>query len=186
MNKKGLIIVDVQNDFCTGGALAVPFAEEIFPVILKYLKDPSIGYIIATGDLHPKDHVSFGIWPAHCVDGSVGAALHPILPLSDIDLIFYKGQNTQRDSYSAFFENDGVTSTGLIEKIRACDRSRNIQDWIIVGLATDYCVKETALDAVKLGLQVTIDLQGCRSINRDPKFLEELYAFFREKGIGLI
>jgi nicotinamidase/pyrazinamidase len=186
MNKKGLIIVDVQNDFCVGGALPVPFAEEILPVILKYFKDPNIGYIIATGDLHPLNHDSFGLWPAHCVEGTSGAELHPDLPSSEIDLIFYKGRDLQRDSYSAFIENDRVTSTGLIEKIQSSDRSRDIQDWIILGLATDYCVKETAIDAVKLGLKVTIDLQGSRSINRDPKFLAQLYAFFRENGVVLI
>ena len=182
MNKKGLIIVDVQNDFCMGGALAVPFAEEIFPIILNYFQDPSIKYIIATGDLHPSNHISFGLWPAHCIKGSLGAELHPVLPRSKIDLIFYKGQDAQQDSYSAFVENDGLTSTGLIEKILPLD----IQDWIIVGLATDYCVKSTALDAVKLGLQITIDLKACRSINRDPKFSDALHAQFKEKGIVLI
>ena len=97
-------------------------------------------------------------------------------------MFFYKGQDAQQDSYSAFVQNDGLTSTGLIEKILRL----GIQDWIIVGLATDYCVKSTALDAVKLGLKITIDLKACKSINQDPEFLEALHLQFKENGIVLI
>ena len=203
---KGLLIVDVQNDFCKNGALEVPHAEEILPFIIDYCDDKTIDYIIATSDWHPEKHISFAsthqkkvfeiinlrahglrdgeqmLWPDHCVANTWGAALHSLLPLSKIDLIFQKGQNKERDSYSAFLENDGITSTGLIEKIQIL----GIKDWIIVGLATDYCVKATALDAVKLGLNITIDLRACRSVNTNKKFLAELYQEFREKGIILI
>jgi len=200
---KGLLIVDVQNDFCAGGALAVPHAEEIFPIISDYLThktEHQIAYVIATMDLHPTNHISFAtthqkvvgeristdygtqiLWPVHCVVGTWGSELHRAILSDKIDLVFKKGQHAQRESYSAFLEADG-SSTGLFEKIK----NINLQEWIIVGLATDYCVQATALDAARLGLKIHIDLRACRAVNQEKNELEKLKKIFQDNNIQFI
>lgn len=177
---RALIVIDVQNDFCPGGALAVPGGDEVVAQINRMMA--GFETVILTQDWHPKGHSSFAsshankapfgtitmpygeqvLWPDHCVQGSEGAAFHPELR-TDADLIIRKGFRPQIDSYSAFFENDQSTSTGL----RGYLNERGIKDLTLVGLATDFCVAFSAIDAVRLGFAVRVELAACRAINMD-------------------
>lgn len=174
-----LIAVDVQNDFCPGGALGVTEGDRIVPIV-NALMD-SVDAVILTQDWHPADHQSFAanhpgaapfsqiempygpqtLWPSHCIQGTEGAAFHPDLNVTAGDLIIRKGFRPQIDSYSAFYENDRQTSTGLEGYLRA----RGITDLVLAGLATDFCVAFSALDAVRLGFNVTVRLDACRGID---------------------
>lgn len=176
-----LVIVDVQNDFCTGGALAVPDAEAVIPVVNALIT--GFRHVYVTQDWHPRGHVSFAsshagrapfqrisvaygeqvLWPDHCVGETPGAALHTGLALPDHPRVVRKGTRTDIDSYSAFFENDGRTPVGLDAFLRR-DRVAAI---VVVGLATDFCVCHTALDARRLGYEVTVLESGCRAIDAD-------------------
>lgn len=176
-----LVIVDVQNDFCGGGALAVPDAEAILPVVNGLIG--SFLHVVASQDWHPPGHVSFAsshhgrlpfssirlpdgdqsLWPDHCVQDTWGAGLHPDLRLPPDATIIRKGFRPAIDSYSAFFENDGTTPVGL----DAVLRSRNVREVVLVGLATDVCVLHTALDARRLGYATTVVEAGCRGIDAD-------------------
>lgn len=186
MTNAVLVIVDVQNDFCAGGALAVPDAEAILPVIdeLTALHRR----VILTQDWHPPRHVSFAsshagrnpferiplasgeqdLWPDHCVAGSVGAAFHPGLRVPPDATILRKGVRRHVDSYSAFLENDRVTPVGLDRLLRAA-RATEI---VLVGLATDYCVLHTALDGRALGYGVTVVESACRGVRGDAALAE--------------
>ena len=175
-----LLVVDVQNDFCPGGALAVPGGDEVIPEINRMMADYET--VILTQDWHPLGHSSFAsshadkapfdtttmpygaqvLWPDHCVQGSDGAAFHPALR-TDADLIIRKGFRPQIDSYSAFFENDQSTPTGLYGYLK----ERNIKDLTLVGLATDFCVAFSALDAARLGFSVQVELAACRAIDME-------------------
>ena len=177
---KALIVIDVQNDFCPGGALAVPEGDKIVPVINRMMQD--FETVILTQDWHPSGHSSFAsshddkapfetttmpygtqvLWPDHCVQGTEGAAFHSDLR-TDADMIIRKGFRPQIDSYSAFFENDQTTPPGLQGYLK----ERGIKDLTIVGLATDFCVAFSALDAVRLGLRVQVELSACRAIDMD-------------------
>ncbi|MCC2624606.1 MAG: nicotinamidase/pyrazinamidase [Burkholderiales bacterium] len=173
--RKALIIVDVQNDFCEGGALAVSHASEIIKPINQLILSNKYSLIVATQDWHPANHISFkinnpttGIWPAHCVQNTEGAKLHSNLDITRIDAIIKKGENPQIDSYSGFYDNDKINKTGL-EKILFKD---NIQAVDIVGLALDYCVRFTAEDALLLGFTTTILIDYTKAIAPDaPKAL---------------
>jgi nicotinamidase/pyrazinamidase len=176
-----LIVVDVQNDFCPGGALAVPGGDEIVKGINARMDD--FDAVILTQDWHPVGHSSFAsshlgktpfeviempygpqvLWPDHCVQGSHGAAFHDDLIADRADLIIRKGFRTAIDSYSAFFENDQTTPTGLEGYLRA----RGIDRLTMVGLATDFCVNFSAVDAANLGFDVTVELELCRAIDMD-------------------
>lgn len=168
--KKALIIVDVQNDFCEGGSLAVSNANEIIPIINKLSNDKQYSLIVATQDFHPKDHSSFksnnpkGIWPDHCVQGTFGADFHSELDQSTIVKIFPKGTNSEVDSYSGFFDNDHKSSTGMGEWLK----SAGITHVDVVGLALDYCVKATAMDAKMLGFDVSVLVDATRAVNINP------------------
>ncbi|OUD09781.1 nicotinamidase [Marivivens niveibacter] len=175
-----LIVIDVQNDFCPGGALAVAGGDEIVAGINEIMDD--FGAVILTQDWHPAGHSSFAsshagkspmeliempygpqvLWPDHCVQGTKGAEFHPDLRI-DGDLIIRKGFNPAIDSYSAFFENDHTTPTGLDGYLR----TRGITDLTLVGLATDFCVNYSAVDAAKLGYTVTVRTDLCRGIDFD-------------------
>ncbi|WIY26681.1 bifunctional nicotinamidase/pyrazinamidase [Parasedimentitalea psychrophila] len=175
-----LIIIDVQNDFCPGGALAVPGGDEILPAINAMMAD--FDAVVLTQDWHPKGHSSFAssqdgkapfdttamaygpqvLWPDHCVQGTEGAAFHADLA-THADLIIRKGYRPHIDSYSAFFENDQTTPTGLQGYLN----ERGIKELTIVGLATDFCVAFSALDAVRLGFKVRVELAACRAIDMD-------------------
>jgi len=177
---KALIVIDVQNDFCPGGALAVPGGDEIVPVINEMMA--GFDAVILTQDWHPSGHSSFAsshvgkapfettqmpygtqvLWPEHCVQGTSGSAFHPDLR-RDADLIIRKGYRAEIDSYSAFFENDKTTPTGL----KGYLEERGIDDLTMVGLATDFCVAFSALDATRLGFAVRVELAACRAIDMD-------------------
>lgn len=176
-----LIVIDVQNDFCPGGALAVPEGDRIVPGINALMTQA--GTVVLTQDWHPHDHSSFAsqhagaepfgmiqmpygpqvLWPDHCVQGSQGARFHPDLDMTRAELIIRKGFRRGIDSYSAFFENDQTTPTGLEGYLR----NRGIQRLVMAGLATDFCVNYSALDAAKLGFDVQVRLDLCRAIDLD-------------------
>lgn len=176
---EALIVIDVQNDFCAGGALAVAGGDEIIPQINDLLQ--RFQTVVLTQDWHPFNHESFAanhpgaapftltdmpygpqvLWPTHCVQGSEGAAFHPALRTDPAQLILRKGFRAGIDSYSAFFENDRTTATGLAGYLR----DRGVSAVTIVGLATDFCVAYSALDAARLGFGVTVLESACRAID---------------------
>lgn len=175
-----LLVIDVQNDFCPGGALAVAGGDEIVTGINATMADFSA--VVLTQDWHPAGHSSFAsthgaapmsmtqmpygpqvLWPDHCIQGTSGAAFHADLLVDRADLIIRKGYNPAIDSYSAFFENDRITPTGLEGYLR----TRGIKTLTLVGLATDFCVNYSAVDAAKLGFDVTVNMGLCRAIDFD-------------------
>jgi nicotinamidase/pyrazinamidase len=176
---EALIVIDVQNDFCPGGRLAVAGGDQIVPQVNALMHDFPV--VVLTQDWHPADHMSFAanhpgaaefsltqmpygpqvLWPVHCVQGSDGAAFHPGLRTDPAQLVVRKGFRSAIDSYSAFFENDRTTSTGLDGYLR----SRNVRHLTLAGLATDYCVAYSALDAARLGYSVRVILSACRAID---------------------
>ena len=177
-----LILVDLQNDFCPGGALAVPDGDRVIPLANDLQKKFDLA--VATQDWHPADHGSFAashpgkkpgdaidlaglpqiLWPVHCVQETPGAELHPRLERSAIDRVFRKGEDPLTDSYSGFFDNGRRKSTGLGEYLK----SRGVASVYVCGLATDYCVKFTALDAVQLGFETFLIEDACRGVNLEP------------------
>ena len=195
---KALIVIDPQNDFCPGGALAVAGGDEIMPQINTMMDDFDI--VVLTQDWHPVGHSSFAsshddampftltempygpqvLWPDHCIQASAGAAFHPTLNTDRADAIIRKGMNPSVDSYSAFFENDKKTATGLagLLKVRGCN------DLTMVGLATDYCVAWSALDGVAQGFKVEVLLSACRAIDLDGS-LDGALGNMRGAGIRL-
>lgn len=195
---EALLVIDVQNDFCPGGALAVPGGDEIVPEINAMMG--RFETVLLTQDWHPVDHSSFAsrhdgkapfeliempygpqvLWPDHCVQGSGGAAFHPDLR-TDGDLILRKGFRAGIDSYSAFFENDRETPTGLDGYLR----NRGIGTLTLVGLATDFCVHYSAVDAARLGYDVTVRMSACRAIDLDGS-LAAAEAAMRGAGVALI
>ena len=194
-----LIVIDVQNDFCPGGALAVPEGDAIIAGINGMMKQADA--VILTQDWHPAGHSSFAsshpdqapysvikmaygpqvLWPDHCIQGSNGAAFHPDLDQSCADLIIRKGYNPAIDSYSAFFENDHITPTGLEGYLR----SRDITRLTIVGLALDFCVHFSAVDAARLGFDVTVRQDLCRAIDLDGS-LDDALTAMRSAGVSLV
>ena len=170
-----LIIVDYQNDFARpDGALSVPAGEAVADHINALARSGDYELVLATRDWHPLDHGSFteqgGIWPVHCVQGTPGAELHPALDTQRLDAIVDKGQDPGTEGYSAF------DATSLAETLRA----RGVDAVTVVGLATDYCVKNTALDALREGFAVRVDRAGIRGVDVKPgdseRALEELAA----------
>lgn len=178
---KALIVIDVQNDFCPGGALAVPEGDTLVVGINALMAE--FETVVLTQDWHPEGHSSFAsahagkapfetvempygtqvLWTDHCVQGSEGAAFHPQLNTDRADMIVRKGYNAAIDSYSAFFENDQSTPTGLEGYLR----TRGISELVTVGLATDFCVHFSAVDAAKLGFDVSVRTDLCRAIDLD-------------------
>ena len=161
--RDALIIVDVQNDFLPGGALAVAEGDAVIAP-LNRLAALAFGCVVATRDWHPPDHVSFaaqgGPWPVHCVQASRGADFPAALDLRPVTHIVHKGTRRGRDSYSAFFDNEGEFSTGLDGLLRAL----GIERVVIGGLALDYCVAATARDAARLGFETLIVPDACRAV----------------------
>ena len=194
-----LIIIDVQNDFCPGGALAVSGGDQIIGGINALMAEFSC--IVLTQDWHPGDHSSFAdnhpgaqpftvtemsygpqvLWPRHCVIGSPGVAFHPDLDTGPAQLILRKGFRAGIDSYSAFFENDRETPTGLEAWLRA----RGVNTLVLAGLATDYCVAYSALDAIRLGFRVELREDLSRAINLDGS-LEEARAQMADAGVVMV
>jgi nicotinamidase/pyrazinamidase len=159
---EALVIVDFQNDFTPGGALGVDGGDEIAPRLNELAADPRFELVVATRDWHPERHGSFteqgGIWPVHCVQGTPGAELHEALDRSRLDVVIDKGQDPGTDGYSGF---DATELESLL-------RERGVDRLTIGGLATDYCVKNTALDALRLGFDVTVDGAAVRGVEVSP------------------
>ena len=171
--KKALIVVDVQNDFLPGGSLAVANGDQVIPVANLLIDSHLFETIVFTQDWHPLDHNSFvsnskkGIWPNHCVQGTFGAEFADMLNsprVTDNSFVVQKGMNPLVDSYSGFFDNDKKGQTGLDYFLR----EKGIEELFVLGLATDYCVKFTVLDALMFGYEVTLVLDGCRAVNISP------------------
>jgi nicotinamidase-related amidase len=173
---RALLIIDFQNDFTPGGALAVAEGDTIAPKINALAASGDYDLVIATRDWHPADHNSFteqgGIWPVHCVAGTQGAQLHPSLDRTRIDIVVDKGQAVDTNGYSGFEGTD-------LEEIL---RERGITQVTVVGLATDYCVKNTALDALKAGFQVTVDSTAARGVDVQPGDSEAALEEVRAAG----
>jgi nicotinamidase/pyrazinamidase len=195
-----LLVIDVQNDFCPGGALAVPkggeVVEPINKLILEYFEKNKL--VVATQDWHPAGHGSFAsahsaevytmgelsgmpqvMWPDHCVQNTPGAEFHK--NLLDVPTVFCKGLDPSVDSYSGFFDNGGKNDTGL----HAFLQQHNIKHVTIVGLATDYCVKFTALDARKLGYDVTVLLDACRGVDYPAGSVDEAILEMIRVGVAV-
>lgn len=199
MTHSALLLVDLQNDFCLGGALAVPGGDSVIAVANRLIAACQARGIavLASQDWHPANHGSFASqqgeppytlgelaglpqtwWPDHCVQHTRGAALHPRLNQQAIDALFYKGEDPQIDSYSAFFDNGQRRQTALDGWLRHHEVTR----LIVMGLATDYCVKFTVLDALKLGYRVTLVTDGCRGVNLFPQDSEQALAAMAAAG----
>ena len=196
---EALIVVDVQNDFCPGGALAVAGGDDIIPEINAMLRQYQVR--VLTQDWHPAGHKSFAeshpgaaafsmiempygpqiLWPTHCVQGTAGAAFHPRLETEPGDLVIRKGFRPEIDSYSAFFENDHQTATGLEGYLR----TRGVETVVLVGLATDFCVTYSALDAARLGFKVAVKMSACRAIDLDGSLAEACSQMMRV-GVDLL
>jgi nicotinamidase/pyrazinamidase len=191
-----LLVIDVQNDFCPGGALAVPGGDAVVPVINRLAQD--FPHVVLTQDWHPRGHLSFAsshsgksafdtveapygqqiVWPDHCVQGTTGAAFHPALDIPHAELILRKGFRREIDSYSAFFENDHKTPTGLGGYLR----ERAFHRVFLCGLATDFCVRYSAEDAKSLGFDVAVIIDACRGIDSGGS-LAEAHESFRQRGV---
>lgn len=197
---KALIIVDVQNDFLPGGALAVKKGDEIIPVVNRLQDSGYFDLIIATQDWHPEDHGSFAsnhqdkkpfekillsgleqtLWPDHCLQGTRGAEFSDLLDTKNIEAIFRKGMDKNIDSYSGFFDNGKLKDTGLAAYLKG----RNVNEVFVVGLAGDYCVYYTSVDAVDSGFKTTLIEDSTRSINDDD--FKEKIKLLMEKGGNVI
>ncbi len=191
-----LLLIDIQNDFCPGGALAVREGDQVVPIANTLAKKFEL--VVATQDFHPPSHLSFAInhpgkhayelidldglpqvlWPAHCVQGTPGCAFHPGLDTSNV-VVFQKGTDPRIDSYSGFFDNGHRKATGLGDFLR----TRGVTRVWVLGLATDYCVKWTALDARQLGLEVHLVEDGCRGVGLGPDDVANALADLREAGV---
>lgn len=174
--REALVIVDVQNDFVPGGALAVPAGDEIVGRVNELIDSGRFDLVVATRDWHPPDHSSFseqgGPWPVHCVRGTEGAELHPSIPTDKVDVVIDKGIEPDVEGYSGFDQ------TGLESLLR----ERGIERVTLVGLATDVCVKHTAHDALGLGFEVELDRAGTRGIDAEPGESERTLAALEQAG----
>lgn len=199
-DKKALILVDLQNDFCRGGSLAVPDGDAVMPLANQL--QSQFDLVIATQDWHPRDHTSFAcnhpgsrvgdviniegvqqiLWPAHCVQGSSGAAFHSDFNTEHVSKIFQKGVDKKIDSYSAFYDNAHLRTTGLGDYLAA----QNVEDVYIMGLATDYCVKYSALDARKLGFNVHVIVDACRGVELNAGDVERSLDEMQSAGVKLV
>jgi len=199
MNPHALILVDLQNDFLPGGALGVPGGDEVIPLANRLMDDFEI--IVATQDWHPPDHGSFAanhpgrqvfesidlhglpqtLWPVHCVQGTPGAEFAPGLDAGRITRVFRKGTRPEVDSYSGLFDNGRRHSTGLAEWLR----EQGVTRVTVCGIATDYCVKFTALDAVAEGFDVTLHLPACRGVNLQPGDIAAAVEAMRAAGVRI-
>jgi nicotinamidase/pyrazinamidase len=188
-----LLIVDLQNDFCPGGALAVPEGDSIVPLANGLAR--RFAHVVLTQDWHPPDHLSFAsshpgrkpfetaamaygaqtLWPDHCVQGTAGAAFHPGLDIAAAELILRKGFRREVDSYSGFFENDRSTATGLAGYLR----ERGFRRVFLCGLALDFCVRYSAEDAVRCGFEAVVIDDACRAIDTGGSLSAAREAFDR-------
>lgn len=197
---KALILVDLQNDFCAGGALEVPDGNAVVPIANRLM--PLFDLVVATQDWHPANHESFAanhlwrkpgqvidlhglpqvLWPIHCVQNSFGAEFVSDLHTHLIDKVFQKGTRHDIDSYSGFFDNGHRFSTGLGDYLK----DQNVQEVFVLGLATDYCVKFTTLDAIQLGFKTSLIVDACRGVNLQPHDVEHATLEMRNKGASWV
>jgi nicotinamidase/pyrazinamidase len=194
-----LIVVDVQNDFCTGGALAVPGGEKVVPAINRIAQ--KFQNVVLTQDWHPRDHVSFAsnhehkrpydkiklgyglqvLWPDHCVQDTPGANFHKSLHVAQASLVLRKGYHRKIDSYSALYENDHKTPTGLLGYLR----ERELKTVFVAGLAFDFCVRHSAEDARKAGFEVAVIEDACRGIDIDGSMAAAHHSL-KSLGISIV
>lgn len=197
---KALIVVDVQNDFCPGGSLGVSGGDQVVPLINSVRGDFPL--TVFTQDWHPKGHQSFAsshpgarvgeiikvhgidqvMWPDHCVQNTGGAEFHPDLDKRPGDPVFHKGELEAVDSYSGFLDNDREHETGLREFLR----QQGVREVYVAGLATDYCVKFTVLDALRFALKVSVYQEGCRAVNLQPGDEARAYAEMEAAGAVVV
>lgn len=198
---KALIVVDIQNDFCYGGRLEVKNANDIIPIVNKYIDDfnEDKSLVVGTKDVHPINHKCFannstkkvgqkgllnGLnqiwWPIHCVENTFGADFHS--DLREIKNVICKGMNPEIDSYSAFFDNGYKTSTDLYDLLK----KNRISKIFVVGLATDYCIKHTVLDAIMLGFEVYVIKNGCKAVNFNISDEKNAYLDMKKAGAKVI
>ncbi|MEZ5365611.1 MAG: bifunctional nicotinamidase/pyrazinamidase [Bryobacterales bacterium] len=195
-----LLLIDLQYDFMPGGALAVKHGDEVVSVANELM--PRFGLVVASQDWHPSDHASFAsqhpgkkpgdviqldgleqtLWPDHCVQGSHGAELHAELDVERIARVIHKGTDKRVDSYSAFFDNARRRATGL----EAYLRGKGVEAVYLMGLATDYCVKFSALDAAELGFRTSVYKQGCRGIDLQPGDVDKAWEAMQQGGATLL
>ncbi len=177
---EALLVIDFQNDFCPGGALAVPGGDEIAERLNELAASDRFDFVVATRDWHPPDHGSFveqgGPWPPHCVQYTEGAELNPAFDRSKLNAVIYTGRDPSDDGYSAFEQTDLATLL----------RERNIDSVTVAGLATDYCVKHTALDALREGFAVTVDSAGVRGVEVQPGDSERALDELRAAGASVV
>lgn len=178
--RTALLVIDVQNDFMEGGALAVPEAATILPTVNERIASDDYQLVVATQDMHPENHASFGLWPVHCVQATLGAELHPKLLRDRIHIIWRKGTDHAVDSYGAFFNNTGGT-THLADLLKAKD----ITAVDVVGLATDYCVGTTALQAAPL-FKTRVLLPGCKGVGIKPNDVPNMLTQLRNAGVEVV
>lgn len=201
--KRALVLVDIQNDFIPGGSLAVPQGDEVVAIANRLMNEtgrekPRYDLVVATQDWHPANHGSFAsnhpgknpfemgelgglpqvMWPDHCVQGTVGAEFHPDLDQSGILAVFQKGTNPEVDSYSGLLDNDKKSSTGLAEFLK----EQGVTDVDVCGLATDYCVKATAIDAIAAGFKTRLLAFASRGVNMNPTDSEAACAEVQAAG----
>jgi nicotinamidase/pyrazinamidase len=176
-----LILVDIQNDFCPGGSLAVKEGDHIVPIVNELQKRFEL--VVATKDWHPPGHSSFeSLWPPHCVQNTEGAEFVAGLDTTRIAHTFLKGTDPAVDSYSGFFDNEHKLSTGLGDWLRA----QGVTRVTIAGLATDYCVKFTALDALRLGFETTVVRDACRGVEVNAGDTERAVEEMRAAGARVV
>jgi nicotinamidase/pyrazinamidase len=198
--QSALLVIDVQNDFCPGGSLAVPDGDKIIPLVNELM--PRFPLVVATRDWHPEGHISFAsrhpgrepsdsievdgrdqiLWPDHCVQASEGAAFHPELDQRYINLVLHKGAKRDLDSYSAFFENDHKTSTGLEYYLKGL----GFESVYLVGLAEDVCVFFTAVDAKRVGFKTSVVSDATRGVNVPEGNLESARKSMASEGVEYV
>lgn len=194
-----LLLIDIQNDFCPGGSLAVPEGDLVVPVANELRAQFEL--VVFTKDWHPANHASFAannpgtkvgqtillngvsqiLWPVHCVQNGKGAEFHPDLKVEPSDTVFLKGTDTLVDSYSAFFDNARKKSTGLSDFLK----NRSVKEITVCGLATDYCVKYSVLDALSLGFSVRVVQAGCRGIDANSGDVRRAFLEMQNSGASL-
>ncbi|YCM46190.1 bifunctional nicotinamidase/pyrazinamidase [Verrucomicrobiaceae bacterium 227] len=196
---KALLVIDLQNDFLPGGSLGVPGGDQIIPLVNELM--PEYPLVVATQDWHPENHTSFAsnhsgknigdtieldglqqiLWPTHCIEGSKGAKFADSLDTRRFDHIIRKGSDPQIDSYSGFFDNGHRKSTGLTKLLK----EKGVTEVHLCGLATDYCVKFTALDALKEGFKVTLIKDACRGVNLNPDDVHHALSLLESEGVKI-
>jgi len=199
-DQSALILIDLQNDFCSKGSLEVPDADAIIPLANRL--SGCFDLVVATKDWHPKDHLCFAsnhpgkkvneiitigdikqiLWPDHCIQETKGSEFHPDLNTAPINKIFYKGSNKNIDSYSAFFDNAHLSETGLASYLH----EQGIKDVHMMGLATDYCVKYSCLDAVRLGFNTYVIKDACRGVNLKEEDSAKAFEEMSREGVKIV